>query len=104
MFFALRWSRSACARSQSWAWWACRFSRHFRLAAVATDITHRRSISMLRRVEYFCKALTVLHDWKRLAATSVLTLAAWSVLSAPLTMFLFLFCRYRRSGQYSSWA
>jgi hypothetical protein len=46
---------------------------------------------MLLRLDYFCKALTVLHDWKRLVATSVLTLAGWSVLSASLTMFTLSF-------------
>jgi uncharacterized membrane protein YbhN (UPF0104 family) len=33
----------------------------------------------------------VLHDWKRLVATSALTLAGWSVLSASLTMFTLSF-------------
>src|SRR5262245_59960290 len=47
----------------------------------------RRLRGMLLRLDYFCKALIVLHDGKRLAATSVLTLAGWSVLSASLTMF-----------------
>jgi glycosyltransferase 2 family protein len=46
---------------------------------------------VLLRLDYFCKALTVLHDGKRLAATSMLTLAGWSVLSASLTMFLLSF-------------
>jgi glycosyltransferase 2 family protein len=43
--------------------------------------------AVLRRLDYFCSALVVLHDWKRLVATLVLTLAGWSVLSASLTMF-----------------
>src|SRR5262249_60366729 len=42
---------------------------------------------MLLRLDYFCKALTVLHDGKRLVTTSALTLAGWSLLSASLTMF-----------------
>jgi uncharacterized membrane protein YbhN (UPF0104 family) len=46
---------------------------------------------MLLRLDYFCKTLTVLHDWKRLVATAVLTLAGWSVLSASLTMFTLSF-------------
>src|SRR5262249_4232420 len=46
---------------------------------------------MLLRLDYFCKALTVLHDRKRLVATSMLTLAGWSVLSASLTMFTLSF-------------
>jgi glycosyltransferase 2 family protein len=41
----------------------------------------------LLRLDYFCKALTVLHDGKRLVTTSALTLAGWSLLSASLTMF-----------------
>jgi glycosyltransferase 2 family protein len=46
---------------------------------------------VLQRLDYFCKALTVLHDWKRLLAASVLTLAGWSVLSASLSMFALSF-------------
>src|SRR5215467_4246048 len=42
---------------------------------------------ILLRLDYFCKALIVLHDGKRLATTSGLTLTGWSVLSASLTMF-----------------
>jgi len=52
------------------------------------DASRLRWLSgMLLRLDYFCKALTVLHDGKRLAATSALTLAGWGVLSASLTMF-----------------
>jgi glycosyltransferase 2 family protein len=46
---------------------------------------------MLLRLDYFCNALTVLHNGKRLVATSTLTLAGWSVLSASLTMFALSF-------------
>jgi len=47
--------------------------------------------AVLRRLDYFCSALVVLHDWKRLVATLVLTLAGWGVLSASLTMFVLSF-------------
>jgi glycosyltransferase 2 family protein len=46
---------------------------------------------MLLRLDYFCNALTVLHNGKRLVATSTLTLAGWSVLCASLTMFVLSF-------------
>jgi uncharacterized protein (TIRG00374 family) len=56
------------------------------------DASRLRWLSgVLLRLDYFCKALTVLHDGKRLAATSVLTLAGWSVLSVSLTMFALSF-------------
>jgi glycosyltransferase 2 family protein len=59
-----------------------------RLAWLDADAGRLRWLrGMLLRLDYFCKALTVLHDGKRLAVTSALTLAGWSVLSASLTMF-----------------
>jgi uncharacterized protein (TIRG00374 family) len=60
-----------------------------RLAWLDTDAGRRLPWlrGMLLRLDYFCKTLTVLHDGKRLATTSGLTLAGWSVLSASLTMF-----------------
>ena len=63
-----------------------------RLAWLDADAGRLRWLGgMLLRLDYFCKALTVLNDWKRLVATSVLTLAGWSVLSASLTMFTLSF-------------
>jgi glycosyltransferase 2 family protein len=63
-----------------------------RLAWLKADASRPRWLgAALRRLEYFCSALAVLHDWKRLVATSVLTLAGWSVLSASLTMFTLSF-------------
>jgi glycosyltransferase 2 family protein len=47
--------------------------------------------AMLQRLDYFCQALIVLHDGKRLVAASALTFAGWSVLSASLSMFVFAF-------------
>ena len=46
---------------------------------------------LLRRLDYFCEALTVLHDWQTLLVTFSLTLAGWSVLAASLTMFIYSF-------------
>jgi glycosyltransferase 2 family protein len=51
----------------------------------------QRLSTLLRRVDVFCEALLVLHDWRRLAATAVLTLAGWGVLSASLSLFAFSF-------------
>jgi uncharacterized protein (TIRG00374 family) len=63
-----------------------------RLAWLNADASRPRWLgAALRRLDYFCSALAVLHDWKRLVATSVLTLAGWSVLSAALTMFTLSF-------------
>src|SRR5262249_34409623 len=62
------------------------------LAWLDADVGRPRWLrGMLLRLDYFCKALTVLHDRKRLMATSVLTLVGWSVLSASLTMFTLSF-------------
>ena len=46
---------------------------------------------LLQRFDYFCEALTVLHDWRTLVVTCVLTLAGWTVLAASLTMFICAF-------------
>jgi uncharacterized protein (TIRG00374 family) len=63
-----------------------------RLAWRKTESGHMRWLTaLLQRLNYFCKALTVLHDWKRLLAASALTLAGWSVLSASLSMFALSF-------------
>jgi glycosyltransferase 2 family protein len=63
-----------------------------RLAWLNADASRLRGLgALLLRLDYFCKALTVLHDWKRLAGTSALTLAGWSLLSASLTMFTLSF-------------
>jgi len=47
--------------------------------------------AILRRLEYFCAALTILHDWRCLLVTSLLTFAGWSVLAASLAMFIYSF-------------
>src|SRR5262245_257303 len=63
-----------------------------RRAWLNADASRLRWLSgVLLRLDYFCEALTVLHDGKRLAATSVLTLAGWSVCSVSLTMFALSF-------------
>jgi uncharacterized protein (TIRG00374 family) len=63
-----------------------------RLAWRTKDGAHTRWLTAtLQRLDYFCKALTVLHDWRRLLAASALTLAGWSVLSVSLTMFALAF-------------
>jgi len=63
-----------------------------RLARLNADASRLRWLgAMLLRLDYFSKALTVLHDWKRLVATSALTLAGWSLLSVSLTMFTLSF-------------
>ena len=46
---------------------------------------------LLQRLDYFCGALTVLHDGRTLLVTCVLTLAGWSVLAASLSMFIYAF-------------
>jgi uncharacterized protein (TIRG00374 family) len=69
-----------------WGQWTARFAW---LDAGAGRLRWFRG--MLLRFDYFCNALTVLHDGKRLAATSALTLAGWSVLSASLTVFTLSF-------------
>src|SRR5262245_43554297 len=52
-----------------------------RIAWLDADVGRLRWLrGMLLRLDYFCKALTVLHDRKRLVTTSLLTLAGWSVL------------------------
>ena len=45
--------------------------------------------SLLQRFELFCEALTVLHDWRRLLAIAILSLAGWCILAAGLTAFAF---------------
>jgi glycosyltransferase 2 family protein len=63
-----------------------------RLAWRKTDSGRLRWLDpVLQRLDYFCKALTVLHDWRRLLAASAFTLAGWSVLSASLSMFALSF-------------
>jgi uncharacterized protein (TIRG00374 family) len=63
-----------------------------RLAWLKSDATHIQWLSaMLQRLDYFCQALIVLHDGKRLAAASALTFAGWGVLCASLSMFVFAF-------------
>jgi glycosyltransferase 2 family protein len=64
-----------------------------RLARWKFEAPHRlRWLSaMLERLDYFCQALIVLHDGKRLAAASALTFVGWGVLCASLSMFVFAF-------------
>jgi glycosyltransferase 2 family protein len=63
-----------------------------RLSWFNHDASRSRWIGgLLRRLDYFCEALAVLHDWQTLLVTCLLTLAGWSVLASSLTMFIYSF-------------
>jgi uncharacterized protein (TIRG00374 family) len=63
-----------------------------RLSWLNPDASRSRWIGgLLRRLDYFCEALTVLHNWQTLLVTCLLTLAGWSVLAFSLTMFIYSF-------------
>ena len=47
--------------------------------------------ALLARLAYFCSALVVLHDWRRLTATLLLTFAGWTTLSAAMSLFALSF-------------
>ena len=44
--------------------------------------------ALVIRLEHFCLALAVLHDWRRLIATSILSLVGWGLLAAAQGAFL----------------